>query len=224
MSNNYKLYDLTLGLFVAVLIISNIVSTKIVALGPFTFDGGTILFPIVYIFGDVVTEVYGFKGARRIIWTGFFSLVLMSTIIWIVGAIPAAKDWNLQDSYNAILMTAPRIAVASMIAYWFGEFANSFVLAKMKVWTKGKHLWTRTIGSTIFGELIDTLIFCFIAFYGVLPNGLLISVVLSNYIFKVSYEAIATPITYKVVNFYKKKEGIDVYDTSDFNPFKFDIT
>lgn len=217
---NYKLYDITLGLFVAVLIISNIASTKIIALGPFTFDGGTILFPIVYIFGDVITEVYGFKGSRRIIWTGFFSLLLMSVIFWIVGAIPAAKDWNLQESYNAILMTAPRIAVASMIAYWLGEFTNSFILAKMKVWTNGKYLWTRTIGSTVFGELIDTLVFCFIAFAGVLPSGLLVSVIISNYIFKVSYEVIATPLTYAVVGIYKKTEGIDVYDTDDFNPFK----
>ncbi|MGE5474985.1 MAG: queuosine precursor transporter [Ignavibacteriales bacterium] len=220
MKNNYKLYDITIGLFVAVLIISNIVSTKIVALGPFTFDGGTILFPIVYIFGDVITEVYGFKGSRRIIWTGFFSLLLMSVIIWIVGVIPAARDWNLQQSYNAILMTAPRIAIASMIAYWLGEFLNSFVLAKMKVWTKGKHLWTRTIGSTVFGELVDTLSFCLIAFAGILPISLLISVMVSNYIFKVLYEIIATPLTYIVVGYYKKTEGIDVYDTNDFNPFK----
>lgn len=223
MNNNYKLYDITLGLFVAVLIISNIVSTKIVAVGPFTFDGGTILFPIVYIFGDVVTEVYGFKGSRRIIWTGFFSLALMSLIVWLVGIIPPAKDWNMEEAYNSILMTAPRIAIASMIAYWLGEFTNSFILAKMKVWTNGKHLWMRTIGSTIFGELIDCLVFCTVAFAGILPIGLLISVIMSNYIFKVCYEVIATPVTYAVVGFYKKKEGIDVYDTKDLNPFKFGI-
>jgi hypothetical protein len=223
MSNNFKLYDLTLGLFVAVLIISNIVATKIVALGPFTFDGGTILFPVVYIFGDVITEVYGFKGSRRIIWTGFFALTLMSATIWIVGLIPPAQGWNLQEAYKNILMTAPRIAIASMIAYWFGEFINSYVLAKMKVWTKGSHLWTRTIGSTVFGELVDTLLFCTLAFGGVLPNELLISLIVSNYIFKVLYEAIATPITYAVIRYYKKTEEIDVYDTKDFNPFKFEM-
>jgi len=224
MNKNYKLYDLTMGLFVAILIISNIVSTKIVAIGPFTFDGGTILFPIVYIFGDVITEVYGFKGSRRIIWVGFFSLALMSLITWIVGVMPSAGGWNLQESYNNILMTAPRIAIASMIAYWFGEFTNSFVLAKMKVWTKGRYLWTRTVGSTIFGELIDTLMFCTIAFVGLLPNSLLVTVIISNYIFKVCYEVIATPITYSVVHFYKKTEEIDVYDINGFNPFKINMT
>ena len=224
MSNSFKLYDLTLGLFIAVLIISNIVSTKIIEIGPFTFDGGTLLFPIVYIFGDVITEVYGFKGSRRIIWTGFFALALMSAIIWIVGLIPPAQGWNLQEAYKNILMTAPRIAIASMIAFWFGEFINSYVLAKMKVWTKGSHLWTRTIGSTIFGELIDTLLFCTIAFVGVLPNELLISIIISNYIFKVLYEILATPLTYAVIRYYKKTEEIDVYDTKDFNPFKFKMT
>ncbi|MGE5329897.1 MAG: queuosine precursor transporter [Deltaproteobacteria bacterium] len=224
MNNNYKLYDLTMGLFVAVLIISNIVSTKIIAVGPFTFDGGTILFPIVYIFGDVITEVYGFKGSRRIIWVGFFSLLLMSAITWIVGIMPAASGWNLQESYNNIFMTAPRIAIASMIAYWMGEFTNSFILAKMKVWTQGRHLWTRTVGSTIFGELIDTAVFCTIAFAGVLTNSLLVTVMVSNYIFKVCYEIIATPLTYWVVNIYKKTEKIDVYDLNGFNPFKINMT
>lgn len=212
MDKKYKLYDITLGLFVAILIISNIASTKIVSFGGFTFDGGTILFPIIYIFGDVVTEVYGFKGARRIIWTGGFSLMLMSLVIWLVGKIPPAPEWGLQGAYESILMLAPRIAIASMIAYWAGEFMNSYVLSKMKIWTKGKHLWARTIGSTVVGELVDVSLFCTIAFYGVLSNSLLWSVIISNYIFKVLFEVLATPVTYKVIAFYKRTENEDVYD------------
>lgn len=212
MEKRYRLYDITLGLFVAVLIISNIVSTKITMVGPFTFDGGTLLFPIVYIFGDVVTEVYGFKGSRRIIWTGFCSLALMSFVIWLIGVIPAASGWTLQKEYQDILMLAPRIAIASMIAYWLGEFSNSYILSKMKTWTQGRYLWTRTIGSTVVGELIDSMVFCLIAFTGVLPTQLLITVIVSNYIFKVAYEIIATPVTYAVVRFYKKVENEDVYD------------
>lgn len=213
MDKKLKLYDLTLGLFVTVLLISNIVSTKIVVLGPFTFDGGTLLFPIIYIFGDILTEVYGFRGSRRIIWTGFFALILMSLVFWVVGILPPARDWNYQKEYETILMFAPRIALASMIAYWIGEFTNSYVLSRMKVWTKGKFLWMRTIGSTVVGELMDTLIFCTIAFWGTISNALLLSVIISNYVFKVLYEVIATPITYKVIKFYKKMEDIDVYDT-----------
>lgn len=212
MNKEYKLYDLTLGLFVAILIISNVVSTKITAVGPFTLDGGVILFPIVYIFDDVLTEVYGFKGSRRIIWAGFFSLILMSLVFWIVGILPAADGWNLQEAYQSILMAAPRIAIASMIAYWFGEFTNSYILSKMKNWTKGKHLWARTIGSTIFGELIDTVLFCTLAFYGALPSLVLLALMMSNYIIKVSYEVIATPVTYLIIKLYKKVEDVDVYD------------
>lgn len=207
MNKNYKLYDITVGVFVAVLIISNIASTKALILGPFTFDGGTILFPIVYIFGDVLTEVYGFKKASRVIWIGFFSLMLMSFALWMVGKLPSAPDWQYQSSYENILMATPRIALASIIAYWFGSFSNSYILVKMKELTKGKHLWTRTIGSTIIGELVDTLLFCTIAFYGVWDNSLLYSVIVSNYIFKVSYEVLATPITYYVVGKFKKVEG-----------------
>ena len=212
MNRNYKLYDFTLGLFIATLIISNIASTKALILGPFTFDGGTILFPIVYIFGDVLTEVYGFKGARRIIWLGFFALILMSVTLWIVGKLPPSPDWPFQQAYESVLMNTPRIVLASMIAFWFGSFFNSYILSKMKNLTKGKYLWTRTIGSTIVGELVDTLLFCTIAFYGVWSNDLLFKVIISNYIFKILYETIATPITYKVISLFKKTENEDVYD------------
>lgn len=218
MKQELKIYDITLGLFVAVLLISNITSTKIVEMGPFTFDGGTILFPVIYILGDIITEVYGFRRARRVIWTGAIALILMSTVIWVVGLIPSAKEWTQQGAYESILMAAPRIALASLAAYCVGEFLNSYILAKLKLWTKGRHLWVRTISSTIAGQLIDTVLFCMIAFYGVLPGTLLLTVMLSNYIFKVAYEVLATPMTYLAVRIYKRIEGIDMYD-SDFKVF-----
>ncbi len=216
----YKYFDIVLGLFVAVLLISNIASTKILDLGPFTFDGGTILFPIIYIFGDILTEVYGYKAARRVIWTGFASALLMSVVLIIVGKLPAASDWAYQESYDNILGLTTRIVIASLIAYWFGEFSNSYIMAKMKVKMQGKKLWMRTIGSTIVGEGFDTIIFVIIAFWGVLPNGLLVSVIISNYIFKVGFETLATPLTYYVTNKFKQKENVDFYDRdTDFNPF-----
>jgi uncharacterized integral membrane protein (TIGR00697 family) len=216
----YKYYDLILGLFVAVLLISNVASSKVLDLGPFTFDGGTILFPISYIFGDILTEVYGYRRSRRVIWTGFFAAFLMSAVFMVVGKLPPAADWPNQEAYDQILGLTPRIVVASLIAYFAGEFSNSYTLAKMKVFSKGKWLWSRTIGSTIVGEGVDTLLFVFIAFYGVFPGDLLISILLSNYIFKVGFEAGFTPITYKIVGFLKRQEKSDVYDyDTDFNPF-----
>ncbi len=216
----FKYFDIILGLFVAVLLISNVASTKILNFGPFTFDGGTILFPIIYIFGDVLTEVYGYKAARRVIWTGFLSALLMSVVFIIVGKLPAAADWVNQDAYDKILGLTPRIVVASLLAYFAGEFSNSVTLAKMKLWTKGRYLWSRTIGSTIIGEGIDTVLFVVIAFAGVLPASLLISIIISNYIFKVGFETIATPFTYFVVSKLKREERVDAYDHStSFNPF-----
>lgn len=215
-----KYFDIILGLFVAVLLISNVASAKILKLGPFTFDGGTILFPLSYIFGDILTEVYGYKKSRRVIWTGFFSALLMSLVFIIVGKLPPAKDWVNQEAYDKILGLTPRIVVASLLAYFSGEFSNSFTLAKMKIWTKGRFLWTRTIGSTVVGEGVDTLLFVIIAFAGVLPVSLLITVIISNYIFKVGFEVIFTPVTYRVIHFLKKKEEVDVYDYgTNFNPF-----
>jgi queuosine precursor transporter len=216
----YKYYDIILGLFVAVLIISNIASTKILRLGLFTFDGGTILFPVSYIFGDILTEVYGYKASRRVIWTGFAAALLMSLTFITVGKLPSAADWGNQDAYDKILGLTPRIVVASLIAYFAGEFSNSFTLAKLKILTRGKWLWTRTIGSTIIGEGVDTLLFVLIAFWGVLPGELLITVIISNYVFKVGFEAILTPLTYRVVRFLKRSEGVDTYDyDTNFNPF-----
>ena len=220
MMRQFKYFDIILGLFVAILLISNMASTKILKLGPFTFDGGTILFPLSYIFGDILTEVYGYKKSRRVIWTGFFAALLMSVVFIIVGKLPAAEDWVNQEAYDKILGLTPRIVIASLIAYFSGEFSNSYTLAKMKIWTKGKWLWTRTIVSTIVGEGIDTILFVIIAFAGVLPMSLLITVVVSNYIFKVGFETVFTPVTYRIVSFLKKKEEVDVYDhDTNFNPF-----
>jgi queuosine precursor transporter len=216
----YRYTDLIAAAFVGVLIISNLASTKILALGPFTFDGGTILFPLAYVFGDVLTEVYGYRRSRRVIWTGFFWLVVTAGVLAIVDALPPAGGWDLQDSFHAILGQAPRIVAASLIAYFCGEFANSFVLAKLKIATEGRWLWTRTIGSTLVGEALDTAIFLSIAFLGVLPNELLLTVFVSNYVFKVGTEVVLTPVTYQVVRFLKRAESEDYYDRgTNFSPF-----
>jgi uncharacterized integral membrane protein (TIGR00697 family) len=217
---SYQYFYLIVGLFVAVLLVSNTASTKILQLGPFTFDGGTILFPLAYIFGDILTEVYGYRNSRKVIWTGFACLFLATIVYYVVGLLPSAQEWTGQSAYMQILGIVPRIAIASLIAYFAGEFSNSYLLAKMKIWTKGKWLWMRTIGSTIVGEGIDTLLFVVIAFYGILPNSLLISVIISNYIFKVGIEVIFTPVTYVIVNWLKKHEHEDYYDHhTKFNPF-----
>lgn len=216
----FRYLDLVTAAFVAVLLISNVASAKILLLGPFTFDGGTILFPISYIFGDILTEVYGYRRSRRVIWAGFFAAGLMALVFWVVGALPSAPDWGNQASYEAILGMTPRIVVASLLAYFAGEFSNSFTLAKMKIFTGGRWLWTRTIGSTVIGQGVDTALFVTVAFLGVLEPTLLLAVVVSNYVFKVGFEALVTPLTYFVVRFLKRAEGVDVYDLgTNFNPF-----
>ncbi len=222
MQKSYKYLGTISVFFVSVLLISNVASSKIVDLKWFTFDGGTLLFPLSYIFGDILTEVYGYKRSRSVIWLGFFMALLMSIVFIIVGKLPSASGWNNQAAYDVILGLTPRIVLASLIAYFFGEFSNSFVLAKMKILTKGRWLWTRTIGSTIVGELVDSAIFIVIAFLGILPNSLLITLIISNYIFKTVVEILFTPVTYKVVKFLKVKEGEDYYDRdTNFNPFLF---
>jgi queuosine precursor transporter len=220
MQKNYKHLGAISVFFVSVLLISNVASTKIVDLKWFAFDGGTLLFPLSYIFGDILTEVYGYKRSRSVIWLGFFMALLMSIIFIIVGKLPSAHGWDNQAAYDAILGLTPRIVAASLIAYFLGEFSNSFILAKMKIWTKGKWLWTRTIGSTVVGELVDSAFFISIAFFGILPNYLLITLVISNYLFKTAVEILFTPVTYKVVKFLKKEESGDYYDKdTKFNPF-----
>ncbi len=221
MERRYRYFDLIMALFVAVLLISNVASTKIMRLGPFTFDGGTILFPVSYIFGDILTEVYGYRRSRRVIWTGFVCTGLMAAVLAIVGALPPAEGWENQSAYRAILGQTPRIVLGSLIAYFAGEFSNSYTLAKMKIWTGGKWLWTRTIGSTLVGEGVDTLLFVIIAFAGTMPGALLWSIIVSNYVFKVGVEVAMTPVTYRVATFLKRVEHEDVYDVgTDFNPFK----
>ena len=216
----YRYSDLIMAAFVATLLVSNIASTKIVAFGRLSFDGGTLLFPLAYIFGDVLTEVYGYRRSRRVIWTGFFWLVVSALVLAVVDWLPPAADWSGQDAFHAILGQTPRIVGASLLAYFAGEFSNSFVLAKMKLATQGRWLWTRTIGSTLVGEGVDTVVFVLVAFLGVLPNELVWAVLVSNYIFKVGVEVVFTPVTYAVVAFLKRAEGEDYYDRdTDFNPF-----
>ncbi len=218
--HNYRYLDIITAVFVAILLISNVASSKITSIGFLTFDAGTILFPLSYIIGDMLTEVYGYSRARRAIWIGLLCNVLMAVTFMIVAVLPPAADWPNQRAYEAILGWTPRIVLASIVAYFIGEFINSFILAKLKIMTKGKHLWSRTIGSTLVGQLLDTLIFVFIAFWGILPTPILISIIVSNYIFKVAIEILFTPITYKVVNLLKKKEHEDYYDKkTNFNPF-----
>ena len=225
---SYRYFDLILGFFVTVLLISNIVSVKAVRLPIplteiyFTFDGGTLLFPLSYIFANILTEVYGYERSRRVIWVGFAGLLLMAVTIWLVGLIPADPDWNLQGSYQNLLMTAPRIALASIVAYFTGEFSNSYILSRLKIYTKGKYLWVRTIGSTLVGQFIDSLLFVWVAFGGVWENSLVIKVLISNYIFKTGYEILATPLTYIVTNWLKRAENEDYYDhKANYNPFIF---
>jgi hypothetical protein len=221
MRKGYGYFDLVMAIFVAVLLISNVASSKILDLGPFTFDGGTILFPISYIFGDILTEVYGYSRSRRVIWIGFGCAILMAVVFAIVAALPPAEGWRGQEAYMTILGQTPRIVFGSLIAYFAGEFSNSYTLAKMKVFTQGRWLWTRTIGSTIVGEGVDTLLFVLIAFYGLYTPSLLLSIIISNYLFKTGFEALVTPLTYLVVNTLKRVENEDYYDVdTDFNPFR----
>ncbi|MBN2482192.1 MAG: queuosine precursor transporter [Bacteroidales bacterium] len=223
-SHQFKYFDVLVALFVAVLLISNIASTKILSLWKFTFDGGTILFPLSYIFGDILTEVYGFKRSRRVIWLGFVSALLMSVTFFVVQILPPAADWPYQQAYENILGFVPRIVMASLIAYFTGEFSNSVILSRLKIFTRGKHLWTRTIGSTLVGQGLDTIIFCFVAFYGTLPGTILWSVILSNYIFKCMVEICFTPLTYAVVRTLKRAENTDVYDHGiRYNPFDLSV-
>jgi queuosine precursor transporter len=229
----YRYFDLIMTLFVTVLVVSNIASSaKIVDWGvslvgvPMAFDAGTILFPVSYIFGDILTEVYGYKQSRRAIWAGFFCLALTAVIFWIVGRLPGEATWQGyagDAAYNAILggISSGGIVLASLAGFWTGEFTNSFVLAKMKVLTNGRWLWMRTIGSTLVGELVDTVVFVVVASsFGVFPWSLFSSLILTNYLFKCGVEAIMTPVTYLVVNFLKRAEKEDYYDReTDFNPF-----
>ena len=207
--------------FVAVLLVSNVSSAKIVQVGPFTFDGGTVLFPLAYILGDILTEVYGYARSRRVIWIGFFWVALAAVTFALVDWLPVVEGAAGSDSFHAVLGQTPRIVAASLLAYVCGEFVNSFVLARMKVMTEGRWLWTRTVASTLLGQAVDTSIFLAVAFLGVLEPELLLALLISNYIFKVGVEVLMTPVTYAVVGWLKRAEGIDIFDRdTDFNPFR----
>ena len=207
------------AIFITCLITANIVAVKLVEISGFVLPAGTIIFPISYIFGDVLTEVYGYRQAKRVIWLGFFCNFIVVVAIWIGQMLPPASFWDAQEAYERILGYTPRLLVASFLAYLVGEFANSFVLAKMKIATKGRWLWTRTIGSTLVGEGLDSSVFMILAFAGTIPMATLFVAVLTQWLVKSTYEAVATPLTYIVVNFLKRKEGIDVFDyDTNFNP------
>ena len=224
----FRYYDLVMAAFVTILLLSNVIGAAkpsyVVLPGgtQWSFGAGVLFFPVSYIIGDVLTEVYGYVRARRVIWTGFAALAFMAFMAWVVVALPPADGWPGQEAYEFVFGNSWRIVLASMVAFWAGEFANSLVLAKMKVWTKGRALWARTIGSTVVGQGLDSLIFYPLAFWGLAgwPPELLWQVVLSQWAIKTAWEALLTPVTYAVVGFLKRREGVEVFDTgTDFSPF-----
>ncbi len=216
----YRHFDLLLAIFLVVLLISNLVGQKLCQIGPFVISGAQLLFPLTYIFGDIFTEVYGYAASRRAIWLGFLANGLLAVMGLITVWLPPAPGWEHQEAFKTVFYQIPRLIVASLIAYWCGEFTNSFTLAKMKLWTGGKMLWTRTVGSTITGQFVDTIVLVLIGFAGTAPWRTLGVLALSAYFGKVIYEVVATPVTYAVVGFLKRSEGLDAFDyKSDFNPF-----
>jgi uncharacterized integral membrane protein (TIGR00697 family) len=224
----FRYFPYVMAAFVAILLLSNLIGASkpsYIALPngvQWSFGAGVLFFPVSYIIGDVLTEVYGYANARRVIWTGFAALLFMAFMAWVVVALPAAAGWPGQEAYEFVFGNSWRIVLASMAAFWAGEFANSFVLAKMKVLTRGRMLWTRTIGSTVVGQGLDSLIFYPLAFYGLAgwPIEQLGQVVISQWLIKTAWEALLTPVTYLVIGFLKRREGVDLFDTdTDFSPF-----
>src|ERR1700731_1542701 len=221
--SSFRLYDLLVHIFVVILLISNLVGQKI-CLIPFIpsarVSGAQLLFPLTYIFADIFTEVYGYGAARRAIWIAFFANILMTIVGVFVTWFPPAPEFRNQSAFEAVFYVVPRFVVASLAAFWLGEFTNSYALAKMKLWTNGKWLWTRTIGSTVAGQLVDTTTVIVIAFVGRASWSTMLNLIVSGYFAKVLYETVATPLTYLIVNSLKRAEGIDVYDrNTNFNPF-----
>ncbi len=207
------------ALYVTSLITANTVATKVLEIGPWVTDAGLITFPIAYIVGDVLTEVYGYAAARRVIWLGFACNLIAVATFQLAGVLPAESTWQNQSAYDAIFGSTPRLLLASFCAYLIGEFANAIVLAKLKVLTEGRWLWMRTIGSTIVGQGLDSVVFVLIAFGGVFPTGVLQDMVVTNWVLKTAYETVMTPVTYLVVNKLKEAEGVDVFDRdTDFSP------
>lgn len=223
-----RYFDLVMAAFVTILLLSNVLGAGKVAtitlpfLGEWPFGAGILFFPLSYVIGDVLTEVYGFARARRCIWVGTAALLFMAFMAMVVVALPPATTWGGQAAYEQVFGQVPRIVFASVLAFWAGEFVNSIVLAKMKVWTGGRHLWTRTIGSTVAGQGIDSLIFYPLAFWGAAgwTTDLVVTVMLTQWALKVAWEALLTPVTYAVVGALKRREGVDVFDErTDFTPF-----
>lgn len=222
-----RYYDLVMAAFVTILLLSNVIGAGKVAtvdlpgIGAWPFGAGILFFPIAYVIGDILTEVYGYARARRCIWAGTGALLFMALMSWVVVALPPAAEWTGQAAYEAVFGQVPRIVLASIIAFWAGEFVNSLVLAKMKLATKGRHLWSRTIGSTMAGQAVDSLIFYPLAFWGVWDGETLVKVLLTQWALKVGWEAALTPATYAAVGFLKRREGVDVYDRGTaFTPFR----
>jgi uncharacterized integral membrane protein (TIGR00697 family) len=227
---NYRYYDFVMAAFVTVLLCSNFIgaakqtTVDLPLLGATTFSAGLLFFPISYIFGDILTEVYGYGRDRRVVWAGFGALVFASFMAWVVVSLPPA-DSDFMKTYQAnlegVFGNSWRIALGSMIAFWCGSFSNSYVLAKMKIWTKGRWLWTRTIGSTAVGELVDSALFYFIAFYGIWATADLIKITIAQYLLKTVWEIVMTPVTYRIVSFLKRAENEDYYDRgTNFSPFR----
>jgi uncharacterized integral membrane protein (TIGR00697 family) len=219
-ARRYKYLDMLTTMFVVILLVSNLVAQKICMIGPFAVSGAVLLFPITYIFGDVFTEVYGFSASRRAIWLGTFGTVLLYLMGEIVIALPGAPGWKNQQAFTVVFGFLPRIQAASLIAFWAGDFANSYTLARMKLLTNGKWLWTRTVGSTVVGQGVDTTLVIVLTFAGKYPPLTLVNMICTGYMLKVAYEVLATPLTYAVVGWLKASERADAYDRNeDFNPF-----
>ena len=225
--HRFRYFDLVMAAFVTVLLLSNVIGAAKIAqvglplIGDWPFGAGILFFPLGYVIGDVLTEVYGFAHARRCIWAGFVALLFMAFMAAVVVALPPAPGWEGQAAYEAVFGQVPRIVFASIAAFWAGEFANSWVLARMKLLTAGRMLWTRTIGSTAVGQAVDSLIFYPLAFLGVWPTGQVIQVLVTNYLLKVLWEVLLTPATYAVVGWLKRREGVEVFDAgTDFTPFR----
>ena len=230
---NYRFYDFVMAAFVTVLLCSNFIGAakqttlNLPLLGDTTFSAGVLFFPISYIFGDILTEVYGYGRDRRVVWAGFGALAFASFMAWVVVSLPPAGS-DFMKSYQAnlegVFGNSWRIALGSMIAFWAGSFSNSYVLAKMKIWTQGKWLWSRTIGSTAVGELVDSALFYFIAFYGIWTTADLIKITIAQYLLKTGWEIVMTPVTYRVVAFLKRAENEDYYDKgTNFTPFRVNV-
>lgn len=218
----YKYLDALTTAFVVILLVSNLIAQKVCQIGPFALSGAILLFPITYIFGDVFTEVYGFAASRRAIWLGFFGTALLYLMGSLTIALPPAPGWHNQQAFATVFGFIPRILAASLIAFWAGEFANSYTMARLKLLTEGRMLWTRTIGSTVVGQAVDTTIVVFLTYVGVVPMKTIGNMIATGYLLKVGYEVLATPVTYAVISWLKKAEGADAFDRSEsFNPFKF---